>query len=632
MNRIGYCLLSFLLFIFPLIAKSQNEKEFHNSITNPVPLNYLNINDYLYSSIDLGNYQLVSYLLLKGADPNYSDKYEYSEHYGRSALMLAASHRYYKIAELLINKGADVNYKNLDGNTALFEAVKNLSDSITDLLIKNKALVNIKDENNFTPLQYSVGYNLLDYSQDEDFNLTIDAFVNHTKANRISELLIDAGADIDVTDSYGYTPLMIASQLNNMPLIKILFKAKVNVNVRSNDGITPLMLSADNGYYQVAKALIVHGADINISSFDGNSAIFAAVRANNDSIAGLLLQKKAFVNIKNSMGLSPLHYASGYGYPFMTNLLIANGASVDITDYNGNTPLMTSVYSGAKEVTQILIDSGADLNLKDNKGNTPLMIAAQFNDTLLVKKLSLAGARMDEFNKKKHNALSIALENNAVDAFKMLIDFGVKADSMVGKSYYQQAVERGNSDIALFLKKRGLNTRLHPNINGVNFYTGFSTSPNDFMVDIGVGVYEPITKMLVNIGYKYRPFASRVLEYQNSSFYQYWEKRYSFYVSLQHYFVLNKNFLKGNVGFMPGLSNEFSWRYYRGVNEGSGLKWFLVPSVGLFYQKNLVTIVGKWERVKYNSQITAANRFNLQILMTIPTRKRVINKKIDWLD
>jgi len=415
--------------------------------------------------------------------------------------------------------------------------------------------------------------------------------------------------------------------------VEYLLEMGGNPNYSNMYGVTPLMYASDNGYYKIAKLLVDKGADVNYKPSNGNSALFAAVRSNSDSIAELLLQNNATVNEKNNQGLTPLHYAVGYGYPFITNLLINYNASLNTEDDDGNTPLMAAVYAGAVESTNILIKSGADVNTTDNDGNTPLMVASQFNDTTLIKILFDAGADINAVNNKSINALTVAVNNSSADAFKLLVKLGAKTDINQGaKSYYQQAFEQKCPQITSFLKEKGLNTKLKPTISNFSLYAGFSSSQNDFMADFGVGAYESVSRLQVNVGYKYRPISSRVLVYKNSSFYQFWEKRYSIYLSLNHFYLLKHNFLGGDFGITPGLSNEFTWRYYRGYSAGSGVKLLLVPSMGLFYQGDFITLISKWEFARYNSDITSSNRFSLQLLLTVPTVKRISNKRIDWLD
>lgn len=589
----------------------------------------LTINDYLIASIDSVNYQLVSYfLVVKKADPNYCNEL------GITPLMAASIHENTDITKLLINKGAKINYRNFRGENALQWAIIGQRTEQLKLLIDNKSEINFVDINGISPLFYALGYNAYDLTNNTNdiYNKILARNAPYSITKDLIKTLIESGANINQADIFDCTPLLFVTFQNDAELIKILCEFGADPNKPNKEGITPLFYAIQDGHYRAVEQLIKNGAMVNYKLSDGNMALFAAVKANNDSIAALLIRNKALVNETDSLGLSPLHYASGYGFPYMANLLVNSSANINLKDIYGNSPLMTAIYSGAKEVTKILINAGADVNITDNKGNTPLMIAAQFNDTALIKILYLSNADINLVNSNNFNSLSFAIENNSVEAFKLLSDLGAKIkDSSLTKSYYQQAIEVGSNEISSFLTSKGQKTKLKPNINGVNIYTGFTSSENDFMVDFGGGIYEPITKVLINIGFKYRLFANPVISLSNSSFNKILEKRNSVYFSLQHLHILKRNISKGNIGLAPGLSNEFTWRYYEGLKGSSTIKWIPVPSFGLYYQKKLFTIIGKWE-VKYTNQIKISNRFNLQLVLTIPTNKRVVNKRIDWLE
>ncbi len=634
----------FLLFIFLSIhfgySQDNNVKSLNNSYNDDIYKKIIefqsrknllkaNINDYLISYIDSGNLQYASYYLRKGANPNYCDTL------GLTPLMVASMNDDTNITKLLIKKGAEVNFRNQRGENALVWATIGRKIDQLKILIDNNAEVNIKDEYGISPIFYALGYykyDLLNYANEDYQNIfTPDTSISTTY--NLLQLLVKSGADINLENELDCTPLLFATFQKDTSLIKILCNLGANPNKTTHDGVSPLIYAIQEGSYSVVKVLIEHGANVNYILPDGNNAIFTAVRANNDSIAELLLQNNAIVNAKNRQSLTPLHYAAGNGFPFITNLLVSYGAGINESDINGNTPIISSVYSGAENVLDILIRSGADVNKTDNNGNTPIMIAAQFNDTILIRKLFDAGADLNILNKSNSDALSIAIENNSIDAFKYLIELGtITNNSQLNKSYYQLAREVGCTEIKSFIESKGLKSRLKPNISDINIYSGFSTSQNDFMLDFGGGIYEPVSHTLINIGYKYRPYSNRVLEYKNYSFYQFWEKRYSIYLSLQHLLVLKRSDIRSNIGFVPGISNEFTWNYYRGLEKGSGIKWTLVPSLGLFYQRKVFTIIGKWEFANYRKQISGSNRFNLQLLFSIPTGNRFVKKRINWLD
>lgn len=626
-------LLLTVSFIFrPALVKPQENllnASRENKLVISRSLDRQKINFYLSAFIKIEDYQFVSYLLMNGANPNYCDSLDFTP------LMLASMSNNTNITKLLLKKGADINYRNIRGENALQWAVISRKVDQLKLLVENRSEIDIVDLNGVSPLFYALGYSAYDLTSygNPDYKKIYNADTSYSITKELLGVLVKAGADIDQVNNMDCTPLLFATFQNDSSLVNVLCKVGANPNKTTQDGVTPLMYAAQEGSFGVVKKLIENGADVNYKPLDGNSALFAAVRANKDTITELLLQNKARINEKNYLGVTPLHYAAGYGFPFLTNLLISYKANLNTLDFKENTPLMASVYAGAIETTNILINSGADVNIPDNKGNTPLMIAAQFNDTLLVELLYKAGADINRLNRNNYSALSIAIENNSVETFMELVEFGAKTDTVaLGKGYYQQAIEQGRREIATFLKTKNLNTIIKPKVSGVNFYTGFSTSSNDFMVDLGVGIFEPITRTLINVGYKYRPISNRVLIFKNASYYQFWEKRYSLYLSLQHLYMFKGKTLRGNAGFIPGFSNEFSWRYYRGYSGDSNVKWFLVPSIGLYFQRDIFTIIGKWEVAKYGSRFTSANRFNFQLLVTIPTKNRILNKKINWLD
>lgn len=613
--------------------KNQNiDETAYSLLINQENSNFIksDIDEYLISYIDSGNIQVVSYLLLvKKANPNYFNAE------GITPLMTAVMKPDTNITKFLIRRGAFVNIPNYKGESALLWSVKKRQVNQLKVLIENNASVNIKDLNGISPIFYALGYStydLLNYANPDYLPLIIpDTSISTTY--KLLQLLTKSGVDINLENDMDCTPLLFATFQKDTSLIRILCKLGADPNKPTSTEVPPIVYAIQDHSFSTVKALVEGGANINYKLIDGNSPFYIAVRSNNDRIAEYFLQKKALIDDIDNTSKTPLHYASGYGYPYMTSLLISHGANLNKTDNKGNTPLMSAVYSGALTVSEILIDSGADVNIADNHGNTPLMVAAQFNDTLLVEKLHLAGANIKALNDFGLNALNIAIDNNSIDAFKKLVELGANIDdSTLTESYYQQAKEKRSDAIAAFIQSKGLKTKVKPKISGINFYLGGSTSRNDFMLDFGFGVFEPVTIFLINFGYKYNPYSNRVLVYENSLFYQFWEKRYSFYLSIQHMLVLRNKFSKGNYGFIPGLSSELSWNKYRGYENNSHAKMFFVPSIGLFYKKNRFTLIGKWEFANYHKQIRDANRFNLQLLISIPTSRSYVNKRIDWLD
>ena len=94
-------------------------------------------------------------LIGKGADVNATD-----EEYGASALHWAILNGYKEIAELLIEKGANINAKTKNGATPVYTAASSGQREILEILIARGADVNVKDEKGVSALKVasSKGY------------------------------------------------------------------------------------------------------------------------------------------------------------------------------------------------------------------------------------------------------------------------------------------------------------------------------------------------------------------------------------------------------------------------------------------------------------------------------------------
>ena len=80
------------------------------------------------------------------------------------------------------------------------------------------------------------------------------------------QLLIDYGADVNIPDSVGYTPLMQASYIGAAPIAAILIDHNAIVNAQSKGGETALHLAARAGQIDVVKYLVESKADINATN------------------------------------------------------------------------------------------------------------------------------------------------------------------------------------------------------------------------------------------------------------------------------------------------------------------------------------------------------------------------------
>ena len=76
------------------------------------------------------------------------------------------------------------------------------------------------------------------------------------------ELLRDAGANLEASDSIGYTPLHCAANSASVELVSLLVQARVNVDATTNHGVTALHLAARRGAPECVEVLMAAGADL----------------------------------------------------------------------------------------------------------------------------------------------------------------------------------------------------------------------------------------------------------------------------------------------------------------------------------------------------------------------------------
>ena len=72
--------------------------------------------------------------------------------------------------------------------------------------------------------------------------------------------LLDQGADVDVEDDHGRTPLFIASENGHVPIVKKLLERGADFRIRTPDDDTPLSVASEKGHLEVVRELRDAGA------------------------------------------------------------------------------------------------------------------------------------------------------------------------------------------------------------------------------------------------------------------------------------------------------------------------------------------------------------------------------------
>ena len=88
----------------------------------------------------------------------------------------------------------------------------------------------------------------------------------------MERLLLTYGADVNLGDENGVTPLMIAAWYDHIDTMKLLIQHGAMQNVADQNGVTALMMAAGNGSLQAARLLVYCGADPRQKDSMGQSA------------------------------------------------------------------------------------------------------------------------------------------------------------------------------------------------------------------------------------------------------------------------------------------------------------------------------------------------------------------------
>ena len=107
------------------------------------------------------------------------------------------------------------------------------------------------------------------------------------------QALIDAGANVDAKDEYGWTALMEAAARGHTATVQALLEGGADVNAKEKEGSTALMWAAFWGHTDTVQALLDAGADINATNNEGETALAIAQKNGHTEVVEILKKARA---------------------------------------------------------------------------------------------------------------------------------------------------------------------------------------------------------------------------------------------------------------------------------------------------------------------------------------------------
>jgi uncharacterized protein len=429
--------------------------------------------------------------------------------------------------------------------------------------------------------------------------------------------------------------LILAVDKEDTISIKLLLDRGANVNSTTVEGVTPLMYACESGNLDIVKLLVERGADLNKIPYTGPSALIAATKKNFYEIAEYLVGKKANLNIRDDEGITAVNYAAAFNNYDVMDMLIFYGADMNLPDSKGNTPLISAAYNNSIEAADLLLQNGALPDSTDRNGFTALMVAIQRGNTDMAYLLIDKGADIHAINKGGFTALTFAVIAIDQDLAENLINMGanVNQKTLSGYSILEYAKISGDDEIIELLKSNDAKISLNPHFDILSIGPYLDFNLTDFMNGLTISLPDSRYGIGINGGFGFRPLANRILVKESESIsFQYWERRYYFYLGLDKKF----DFIKSpdvSSGPYLGFNEHLTFGGYRGSDNHPQTKLITAPLAGWYYSNKIFTTWIGYQYVDFKTPDIKPGRINLGISLNIKlNRKDLTEKKIDWLE
>ncbi|XP_035705994.1 transient receptor potential channel pyrexia isoform X2 [Folsomia candida] len=297
----------------------------------------------------------------------------FADEKGRRAIHFASAFGHFDIIELLLSYGANPNALDSSNSiTPLACGAVNGNEKIMELLITKGANINYGLER--------------DYRTDaESESHTALSWAVRTENAKSVKYLLEKGALLAGTTINWETPLHEAAYLGNIDILKLLVQNERNLQSLElrggKDKNTPLNVAVEQGHLDCMEFLLSVGAKPNKFNIYGQTSLQLSAMTKDFQAIQLLIKNGADVNTRDTRNRTPLHHCiqfaslSNYVEAIQCiETLLYNGADINAQDENGFTPFNTAVDNGASTIVATLLKQGADLTITNNAGQSGVEI------------------------------------------------------------------------------------------------------------------------------------------------------------------------------------------------------------------------------------------------------------------
>nr|CAD7398504.1 unnamed protein product [Timema poppensis] len=421
------------------------------------------LNTELLIGVQEGDYQEVLRSIQHGANPNATCVPTRT-----AATHVAALLGHCDILSLLLERGAEAQFRDLQGRSLLHFAVWGGDERTTNEVIRRcSELVN-------QPVSASSAGNQAPVPEEWKDSC-------HHTHNAIKKLL--------PTLEHGSTPLHVASQRSNLACTKSLLAAGGVVNTGDELGLTPLDVVGEKllqdihheegSLHKVIEVLLEAEAkttvgESGVEQRHRTTPVHAAVAMKDLEAIKRLAEAEIPPAVFDLQGATPVHLAVSRQMEAPLKVLLqeyntAEVSIVDLWDTHGQTPLHQAVMANWLEGVCVLLEAGADLSVRArDTGATPLHLAAESgSEDILEEFIGMPDINSTTVNLTDNNGatpLNLAIRTSSLKCVELLLmaDADVSVILPDKSTVLHQAARRDSPVILEALLKVAL--RSHPEL------------------------------------------------------------------------------------------------------------------------------------------------------------------------
>ena len=308
----------------------------------------------------------------------------------------------------LARQGANLNYKDYDGRTAMHMACSQGRYKIVECLLKLGADETIKDRWGHTPMGIAI-------AGKQQMVITVLAAIKNTK--------------LDIADPE--LALCTAAGAGDLAQVKRFIDFGVPANLGDYDRRYALHVAAAEGHEKIVEFLLLAQADPNCKDRWGGTPLQDALSGGHISTAYMLKAKGA--EVPESFGAGAVCEAAGKGDVPKLRMLHSFGQSLDVGDYDDRYALHLASAEGRVLAVSFLLGISSDPNVEDRWNGTPMddcVRGGTLYHKYCAKLLQGWGGELGTFkNTKEGTAFLSALEHvsisNIREVIRKLIDQGL---------------------------------------------------------------------------------------------------------------------------------------------------------------------------------------------------------------